>query len=163
MPAMPPERSAFTTPRIVATSSSAASWSVAPSAETSPSTPSLTRSPISVGTGAYIVLLQGRDAGDPLFLQVKEATTSVLEDHLPMSRYKQPGERVVQGQRMSDTRRSHCAATTAEIDASSARLPRHEVSPQSRPGSGVARPIDPRRSCTMISTAWDLVWTPSLL
>ena len=34
-----------------------------------------------------------------MFLQVKEATTSVLEDHLPKSRYEQPGERVVQGQR----------------------------------------------------------------
>ncbi|MGZ4403126.1 MAG: DUF2252 domain-containing protein [Gaiellaceae bacterium] len=54
----------------------------------------------SVGTRAFIVLLQGRDQRDPLFLQVKEATASVLEDHLPKSRYKQPGERVVQGQRM---------------------------------------------------------------
>jgi uncharacterized protein (DUF2252 family) len=54
----------------------------------------------SVGTRAFIVLLQGRDAGDPLFLQIKEATASVLEDHLPKSRYKQPGERVVRGQRM---------------------------------------------------------------
>ena len=54
----------------------------------------------SVGTRAFIVLLQGRDAQDPLFLQVKEATASVLEDHLPKSRFKQPGERVVQGQRM---------------------------------------------------------------
>jgi uncharacterized protein (DUF2252 family) len=54
----------------------------------------------SVGTRAFIALLQGRDAGDPLFLQVKEATKSVLEDHLPKSRYRQPGERVVQGQRM---------------------------------------------------------------
>jgi uncharacterized protein (DUF2252 family) len=54
----------------------------------------------SVGTRAFIVLLQGRDQQDPLFLQVKEATTSVLEDHLPKSRYHQPGERVVQGQRM---------------------------------------------------------------
>ena len=54
----------------------------------------------SVGTRAFIVLLQGRDQQDPLFLQVKEATQSVLEDHLPKSRYKQPGERVVQGQRM---------------------------------------------------------------
>ena len=53
----------------------------------------------SVGTRAFIVLLQGRDEGDPLFLQVKEATTSVLEDHLPKSRYTQHGERVVQGQR----------------------------------------------------------------
>ncbi len=54
----------------------------------------------SVGTRAFIVLLQGRDTGDPLFLQIKEATASVLEDHLPKSRYRQHGERVVQGQRM---------------------------------------------------------------
>ena len=54
----------------------------------------------SVGARAFIVLLQGRDQNDPLFLQVKEATASVLEDHLPKSRYKQPGERVVQGQRL---------------------------------------------------------------
>jgi uncharacterized protein (DUF2252 family) len=53
----------------------------------------------SVGTRAFIILLQGRDQGDPLFLQVKEATASVLEDHLPKSRYSEPGERVVQGQR----------------------------------------------------------------
>ena len=54
----------------------------------------------SVGTRAFIVLLQGRDDQDPLFLQVKEATTSVLEDHLPRSRFTQHGERVVQGQRL---------------------------------------------------------------
>ena len=54
----------------------------------------------SVGTRAFIVLLQGRDDQDPLFLQVKEATASVLEDHLPKSRFKEPGERVVQGQRL---------------------------------------------------------------
>jgi uncharacterized protein (DUF2252 family) len=54
----------------------------------------------SVGTRAFIVLLQGRDEQDPLFLQVKEATSSVLEDHLPKSRYKQHGERVVHGQRL---------------------------------------------------------------
>jgi len=54
----------------------------------------------SVGTRAFIVLLQGRDEHDPLFLQVKEATASVLEDHLPKSRFAEPGERVVQGQRL---------------------------------------------------------------
>ena len=54
----------------------------------------------SVGTRAFIVLLQGRDAQDPLFLQIKEATASVLEAYLPKSRYEQHGERVVQGQRM---------------------------------------------------------------
>ena len=54
----------------------------------------------SVGTRAWMVLLQGRDSADPLFLQVKEATASVLEDHLPKSRYSTPGQRVVEGQRL---------------------------------------------------------------
>jgi uncharacterized protein (DUF2252 family) len=54
----------------------------------------------SVGTRCFIVLLQGRDAQDPLFLQVKEATASVLEPYVRRSRYRQHGERVVQGQLM---------------------------------------------------------------
>jgi uncharacterized protein (DUF2252 family) len=54
----------------------------------------------SVGTRAFIVLLQGRDAQDPLFLQIKEATASVLEPCVRRSRYRQHGERVVQGQLM---------------------------------------------------------------
>ena len=54
----------------------------------------------SVGTRAFIVLLQGRDQQDPLFLQIKEATSSVLEAYLPKSRYGQHGQRVVEGQRM---------------------------------------------------------------
>ena len=54
----------------------------------------------SVGTRCFIILLQGRDEQDPLFLQVKEATASVLEDHLAKSKFTNPGERVVQGQRL---------------------------------------------------------------
>jgi uncharacterized protein (DUF2252 family) len=54
----------------------------------------------SVGCQAFIVLLQGRDANDPLFLQVKQATASVLEGNLPKSRFRQHGQRVVEGQRM---------------------------------------------------------------
>jgi uncharacterized protein (DUF2252 family) len=54
----------------------------------------------SVGTRAWMVLLEGRDTDDPLFLQVKEATRSVLEGHLPKSRFNTPGQRVVEGQRM---------------------------------------------------------------
>jgi hypothetical protein len=54
----------------------------------------------SVGTRCFIVLLLGRDTQDPLFLQVKEATASVLEPYVRRSRYRQHGERVVQGQRM---------------------------------------------------------------
>jgi uncharacterized protein (DUF2252 family) len=54
----------------------------------------------SVGTRCLILLLQGRDEQDPLFLQIKEATASVLEDHLPASSYSTHGERVVQVKRM---------------------------------------------------------------
>jgi uncharacterized protein (DUF2252 family) len=54
----------------------------------------------SVGTRAWIVLLQGRDEGDPLFLQVKEAQPSVLEPYTEPTAYAQQGERVVQGQRL---------------------------------------------------------------
>ena len=54
---------------------------------------------------------------DPLFLQVKEATASVLEDHLPKSRYKQPGERVVQGQRMMQAASDIFLGWTKGVDA----------------------------------------------
>ena len=54
----------------------------------------------SVGTRCLVRLLEGRDRQDPLFLQIKEAGASVLEEHLPASRYAHPGERVVQGQRL---------------------------------------------------------------
>ncbi|MEV0317966.1 DUF2252 domain-containing protein [Streptomyces sp. NPDC050658] len=54
----------------------------------------------SVGTRCFIVLLAGRDAGDPLFLQIKEAMRSVLEEHLPPGPYRHPGHRVVSGQRL---------------------------------------------------------------
>jgi uncharacterized protein (DUF2252 family) len=53
----------------------------------------------SVGTRAWIILLEGRDGGDPLMLQAKEAGASVLERHLGHSRYRNHGERVVRGQR----------------------------------------------------------------
>jgi uncharacterized protein (DUF2252 family) len=54
----------------------------------------------SVGTRAWIVLLLGRDDGDPLFLQIKEAQASVLEPYAAPSAFAQQGERVVQGQRL---------------------------------------------------------------
>ncbi|MFJ9866252.1 DUF2252 domain-containing protein [Streptomyces sp. NPDC101165] len=54
----------------------------------------------SVGTRCFIVLLSGRDADDPLFLQIKEARSSVLEEHLPSGPYVHPGHRVVAGQRL---------------------------------------------------------------
>jgi len=54
----------------------------------------------SVGTRCLVVLLRGRDHGEPLFLQIKEATASVLEAHLPASGYENSGQRVVTGQRL---------------------------------------------------------------
>ncbi|MFF4584376.1 DUF2252 domain-containing protein [Streptomyces sp. NPDC001388] len=54
----------------------------------------------SVGLRCFIVLLAGRDADDPLFLQIKEARASVLEAHLPSGPYLHPGHRVVAGQRL---------------------------------------------------------------
>jgi uncharacterized protein (DUF2252 family) len=54
----------------------------------------------SVGTAAWVALLLGRDARDPLFLQVKEAQRSVLEEFVGASGYENAGERVVAGQRI---------------------------------------------------------------
>jgi uncharacterized protein (DUF2252 family) len=54
----------------------------------------------SVGTRAYVVLLEGRDRDDPLFLQVKEAGASVLEGHVASNTYEHHGHRVVAGQRL---------------------------------------------------------------
>jgi uncharacterized protein (DUF2252 family) len=54
----------------------------------------------SVGTRAWIALLMGRDDRDPLFLQMKEAQPSVLEQFLGPSGFANHGERVVTGQRL---------------------------------------------------------------
>ncbi|EGX56550.1 hypothetical protein SZN_27221 [Streptomyces zinciresistens K42] len=54
----------------------------------------------SVGLRCFLVLLAGRDTDDPLFLQIKEARQSVLEEHLPHGPYTHPGHRVVCGQRL---------------------------------------------------------------
>ena len=54
----------------------------------------------SVGTRAWIALLLGRDGGDPLFLQLKEAQPSVLEEFTQKSTVKSNGERVVNGQHL---------------------------------------------------------------
>jgi uncharacterized protein (DUF2252 family) len=55
----------------------------------------------SVGTRAWIVLMLGRDESDPLFLQLKEAQPSVLEPFLGKSAFDNHGQRVVEGQRLT--------------------------------------------------------------
>jgi uncharacterized protein (DUF2252 family) len=57
----------------------------------------------SVGTRCYVVLLLGDRDDDPLLLQVKQATASVLEPYAGRSRYRHPGRRVVNGQRLLQT------------------------------------------------------------
>jgi len=54
----------------------------------------------SVGTICLVMLLEGRDRDDPLFLQIKEAPSSVLEEFLAPSAYANHGRRVVEGQRL---------------------------------------------------------------
>jgi uncharacterized protein (DUF2252 family) len=55
----------------------------------------------SVGTDDSIVLLMGDHDDDPLFLQIKQAERSVLEPHAGPSVYRDQGQRVVTGQRLS--------------------------------------------------------------
>jgi len=54
----------------------------------------------SVGTRAWIVLMEGADGTEPLFLQAKEAQTSVLAAYCGRSQYTNQGERVVAGQHL---------------------------------------------------------------
>jgi uncharacterized protein (DUF2252 family) len=54
----------------------------------------------SVGTRAWILLMEGIDHGDPMFLQAKEAQASVLEEYAGASLYSNHGQRVVAGQHL---------------------------------------------------------------
>jgi hypothetical protein len=54
----------------------------------------------SVGTRCFVLVLEGRDENDPLILQAKEATASVLEPYLEVSQHANHGQRVVVGQQL---------------------------------------------------------------
>ena len=55
----------------------------------------------SVGTRCWIAFMRGKDEGDPLFLQYKEAQESALAPYLKTApAYKEQGYRVVSGQRL---------------------------------------------------------------
>jgi uncharacterized protein (DUF2252 family) len=54
----------------------------------------------SVGQRAWVVLMDGADGSEPLFLQAKEAQPSVLAAYCGRSRHRNQGERVVTGQRL---------------------------------------------------------------
>ena len=91
----------------------------------------------SVGARAWIVLMLGRDDNDPLFLQVKEAQASVLEPYLGKSRFNHHGQRVVEGQRLTQAASdimlgwirvagpaTASAATSTSASSGTARAPR---------------------------------------
>ncbi len=54
----------------------------------------------SVGTRAWVVLMDAADGVEPLFLQAKEAQPSVLAAYCGRSQYANEGERVVAGQHL---------------------------------------------------------------
>jgi uncharacterized protein (DUF2252 family) len=54
----------------------------------------------SVGTRAWVLLMDAGDGVEPLFLQAKEAQPSVLADYAGRSQYTNQGERVVAGQHL---------------------------------------------------------------
>ena len=54
----------------------------------------------SVGTRAWILLMDGGGGVEPLFLQAKEAQASVLAEYCGRSQYRNEGERVVAGQHL---------------------------------------------------------------
>jgi uncharacterized protein (DUF2252 family) len=54
----------------------------------------------SVGMRVHLVLLEGRDGADPLFLQIKQAGSSVYEPSCGRSGYENHGRRVVEGKQL---------------------------------------------------------------
>ena len=54
----------------------------------------------SVGTRAWILLMDAADGDEPLFLQAKEAQPSVLAEYAGRSQHDNQGERVVAGQHL---------------------------------------------------------------
>jgi uncharacterized protein (DUF2252 family) len=107
----------------------------------------------SVGTQAFIVLLQGRDAHDPLFLQVKEATASVLEPYVRKSRYRQHGQRVVAGQRMMQAASDIYLGWTKDQEGN-----RHYYWRQLRDMKGSAE-IESMTPTALTLYAWTCGWT----
>ncbi len=71
----------------------------------------------SVGTRCYVLLMQGVDGRDPLVLQFKEATASVLEPYTGPSPHDNHGARVVAGQRLMQAASDIFIGWTSAVDA----------------------------------------------
>ena len=109
----------------------------------------------SVGTRAWIVLMLGRDDSDPLFLQLKEAQASVLEPFLGKSTFAKHGQRVVEGQRLTQAASDIMLGWIRATDADG-REPRLLHAPAlGRQGLGADRDDEPagHDACTRSSAA----------
>ena len=119
----------------------------------------------SVGTRCWIMLLLGRDNGDPLFLQIKETGPSALESVLGRSQYRNHGQRVVEGQRLMQAASDIFLGwihVKAGLDGAAARLlrpaalgledlgrPRHDPAAGPRALRGSLRRNARARSCPL--------------
>jgi len=81
----------------------------------------------SVGTEAFVVLLIGDRADEPLFLQVKEAQESVLAPYAGPGEYQHQGERVVIGQRLTQAATDPFLGWTTGIGTSGTTLKHYYV------------------------------------
>ena len=81
----------------------------------------------SVGTEAFVMLLLGDRADEPLFLQLKEAQESVLAPFAGPSEYKHHGERVVMGQRLTQAATDPFLGWTSGIGTSGTALKHYYV------------------------------------
>ena len=104
----------------------------------------------SVGTRAWVLLLEGRDEQDPLILQAKEAVRSVLEPYAGASAYEQQGRRVVEGQRLMQAA-SDILLGWQQVDRSRRGLPRLLPAP-ALGREGLGRPRDDGRAASCACT-----------
>jgi uncharacterized protein (DUF2252 family) len=81
----------------------------------------------SVGTEAFVTLLIGDRADEPLFLQVKEAQESVLAPFAGPGEYQHQGERVVMGQRLTQATTDPFLGWTTGMGTNGAALKHYYV------------------------------------
>ena len=81
----------------------------------------------SVGTEAFVMLLLGDRADEPLFLQLKEAQESVLAPFAGQSEYEHQGQRVVMGQLLTQAAADPFLGWTSGIASHGAGLKHYYV------------------------------------
>ncbi len=91
----------------------------------------------SVGTRAWVLLMDAGDGDEPLFLQAKEAQPSVLAEYCGGSQYANQGERVVAGQ--------HRRPPRLRLRLPAGRPARHRSQPAALPGAAGLRRSRHRR------------------